>query len=34
VRWFAAVEPDAFHANTYERALATLALLKERRTAG
>ena len=34
VRWFAAVQPDAFHANSYERALATLALLKERQTGG
>jgi len=30
VRWFEAVQPDAFHDNTYERALATLALLKGR----
>lgn len=30
VRCFAAAEPDAFHANSYERALATLALLKAR----
>lgn len=30
VRWLAAVEPDAFHANTYERALETLRLLAER----
>lgn len=34
VRCFAAAEPDAFHANSYERALATLALLKERQTSG
>jgi hypothetical protein len=34
VRWLAAVLPDAFHANSYERALATLALLKERQAGG
>lgn len=34
VRWFQAVEPDAFHDNSYERALATLALLKERQACG
>ena len=33
VRWFAAVQPNAFHDNAFERALATLALLKAR-TAG
>lgn len=31
VRWLATVQPDAFHANTYERALATLRLLGESR---
>lgn len=30
VECFAAAQPDAFHDNTYERALATLALLKDR----
>ncbi len=30
VRWLRAVLPDAFHANSYDRALATLALLKDR----
>jgi len=32
-RWFEAVQPDAFHANTYERVQDTLALLKEKRGA-
>ena len=31
LRWFQAAEPEAFHANSFERALATLALLKARR---
>lgn len=31
VRCFAAAQPDAFHDNSFERALATLALLKDRR---
>jgi hypothetical protein len=30
VRWLEAVEPDAFHANSYERAHETLRLLKAR----
>ena len=30
VRWLAACEPDAFHANTYERVHDTLTLLGER----
>ena len=34
VRWFAAVQPDAFHDNSHERALATLGLLKARQTGG
>jgi hypothetical protein len=29
VRWLEAVQPDAFHPNTYERAQGTLRLLKE-----
>jgi hypothetical protein len=31
VRWFQAAEPEAFHDNSFARALATLALLKARR---
>jgi hypothetical protein len=31
--WFEAVEPDAFHENTYERARETLELLKQRQGA-
>jgi hypothetical protein len=31
VRWLRAVQPDAFHANTYDRVEETLRLLKERR---
>lgn len=33
VQCFAAAEPDSFHENSYDRALATLSLLKERRAA-
>jgi hypothetical protein len=29
--WFEAVEPDAFHPNSYERSRETLRLLKQRR---
>jgi hypothetical protein len=31
VRWLQLVEPDAYHENTYERVLKTLALVEERR---
>jgi hypothetical protein len=29
--WFEDVEPDAFYANSYDRARETLSLLKQRR---
>lgn len=31
-RWLEAVQPGAFHGNTYERVRTTLALLKDRRS--
>ncbi len=34
VKWLQAVLPDAFHANSYQRALATLDLLKARQGGG